>query len=110
MKWQLGLNLVGAALLPELFDPIVTQYRMICRFFGLEDMMNIFYRIMPGCAVWLDTQTWSYKAIGIYLDLGFVPMKTATYNEVPNEYPEAERVLKDRMRRDVFQRFADSAE
>ena len=73
-------------------------------------MMNVFYRLMPGCAVWLDTQTWSCRAIGIYLDLGFVPMKTATYNEVPNEYPEAVRVLKGRMRPDVFRRFADSAE
>ena len=73
-------------------------------------MMNVFYRLMPGCDVWLDTQTWSYKAIGIYLDLGFVPMKTATYNGVPNEYPEAVRVLKDRMRPDVFRRFADRAE
>lgn len=35
---RLGLILVGAATLPELFDPIVLQYRMICSFFGLEDI------------------------------------------------------------------------
>ena len=73
-------------------------------------IMNIFYRLMPGCAVWLDTQTWSYKAIGIYLDLGFVPMKTATYNEAPNEYEAAARALKGVMRQDVYRRFIDSAE
>lgn len=35
---SLGLILVGAAELPDLFDPIVTQYRMILRFFGLKDV------------------------------------------------------------------------
>lgn len=35
---RLGLILVGAASIPDLFDPIVMQYRMICRFFGLEDI------------------------------------------------------------------------
>ena len=35
---RLGLILVGAATLPDLFDPIVMQYRMVCRFFGLKDI------------------------------------------------------------------------
>ena len=73
-------------------------------------MMNGFYRLMQGCEVWLDTQTWSYKAIGIYLDLGFVPMKTATFSETPNEYGEAVRVLNGRMRPDVYRRFVNCAE
>ena len=34
---KLGLILAGAATLPDLFDPILLQYRMILRFFGLED-------------------------------------------------------------------------
>ena len=34
---SLGLILVGAATLPDLFDPIIAQYRMILRFFGLKD-------------------------------------------------------------------------
>ena len=34
---RLGLILVGAAELPDLFDPIILQYRMILRFFHLED-------------------------------------------------------------------------
>ena len=34
---RLGLILVGAADLPDLFDPITLQYRMILRFFRLED-------------------------------------------------------------------------
>ncbi len=41
---RLGLILVGAASLPDLFDPIVTQYRMTCRFFGLEDIGMVLVR------------------------------------------------------------------
>ncbi len=41
---RLGLILVGAASLPDLFDPIVMQYRMICRFFGLEDIGMVLVR------------------------------------------------------------------
>ena len=35
---KLGLILVGAAELPDLFDPIILQYRMLLRFFRLEDI------------------------------------------------------------------------
>jgi NAD(P)H-dependent FMN reductase len=38
---RLGLILVGAATLPDLFDPIVMQYRMICRFFNLESIGTV---------------------------------------------------------------------
>ena len=78
--------------------------------FAAAYMMDVFYRLMPGCPVWLDTQTWSYKAIGIYMDVGFVPMKTAVYNDVPNEYEEALRVMKGKMREDQYRRFIEIAE
>lgn len=38
---RLGLILVGAATIPDLFDPILMQYRMILRFFGLEDIGTV---------------------------------------------------------------------
>ena len=38
---KLGLILVGAASLPDLFDPILLQYRMILRFFNLEDIGTV---------------------------------------------------------------------
>jgi len=38
---KLGLILVGAATLPDLFDPILMQYRMILRFFHLEDIGRV---------------------------------------------------------------------
>lgn len=42
---KLGLILVGAAELPDLFDPIILQYRMILRFFHLEDIGMV---LVPG--------------------------------------------------------------
>ena len=41
---RLGLILVGAAELPDLFDPILAQYRMVLRFFGLEDIGCVLVR------------------------------------------------------------------
>ncbi len=73
-------------------------------------MMKCYYELMGGKEVWLDTQTWSYKAIGIYMDLGFVPQKTAVYNDVPNEYELACKAMKNKMRRDVYERFISTAE
>ena len=43
---KLALILVGAASLPGLFDPIVLQYRMLLRFFQLEDGGMVLVR---GC-------------------------------------------------------------
>lgn len=41
---RLGLILVGAAELPELFDAILTQYRLILNFFHLEDAGTVLIR------------------------------------------------------------------
>ena len=41
---RLGLILVGAASLEELFDPILLQYGMICRFFALDDAGTVLVR------------------------------------------------------------------
>ena len=38
---RLGLILVGAAAIPDLFDPVLMQYRMILRFFSLEDIGTV---------------------------------------------------------------------
>ena len=38
---QLGLIMVGAATMQDLFDPIVMQYKMICRFFNLESIGTV---------------------------------------------------------------------
>ena len=46
--------------------------------------------------VYLDTQTWSHKAIGLYLRLGFCPVrKTHPVLRGVNEYDEALEILRD---------------
>lgn len=72
-------------------------------------MMKCFHDVMPCSEIWLDTQTWSYKAVGIYMDMGFIPLKTAVYNNVPNEYYDALRVLNGVMREDVYKNFIEKA-
>ena len=44
------------------------------------------------------------------MNLGFIPLKKATYNEVPNEFEEAARVLNGKMREDKFKQFMELAE
>lgn len=41
---KMGLILVGAATLPELFDSIITQYRLVLNFFNLEDAGMVLVR------------------------------------------------------------------
>lgn len=41
---KLGLILVGAATLPELFDAIITQYKLVLKFFKLEDAGSVLVR------------------------------------------------------------------
>ena len=72
-------------------------------------MMRVFWDLMPGRAVWLDTQTWSYRAIGLYLELWFAPMKTAVFNEARNEFAAAASVLKEKMRADKYRLFLETA-
>ena len=41
---KLGLILVGAATLPELFDAIIIQYKLVLNFFKLEDAGSVLVR------------------------------------------------------------------
>ncbi|MCR5107907.1 MAG: flavodoxin family protein [Lachnospiraceae bacterium] len=41
---RIGLLLVGAAELPELFDSIISQYNLVLRFFHLEDAGKVLMR------------------------------------------------------------------
>ncbi len=68
-------------------------------------MLESFYRLEPNRDIWLDTQTWSYKAIGIYMKLGFIPMKTDTYQGINNDYYDALPVLKQKMRPEEYKKF-----
>lgn len=68
----------------------------------------------PGLTQYLDTQTWSHKAIGLYLRLGFRPVKkTHPILRNVNDYDEAVEVLKgavpEKVPETVFDMFVKSA-
>ena len=44
------------------------------------------------------------------MDVGFVPMKAATFSEVPNEYQKAASVMTGKMRDDKYRQFMGIAE
>ena len=49
--------------------------------------------------IYLHTQTWSYKAINIYLDAGFEIFTHESFGGYKNEYDEAMEILGDRIKR-----------
>lgn len=71
----------------------------------ISKMMEVFYTLDKDIPVWMDTQTWSYKAIGCYLKCGFKPLHYKTYNEVNNQYDEAIKILKDHIKDEVLEKF-----
>lgn len=73
-------------------------------------MLEAFYELEQDKEVWLDTQTWSYKAIGLYLDLGFIPTKKEVYDSTKNEYEQALPILEKYMRKEMFKKFVETAE
>lgn len=72
-------------------------------------MLERFYELDVNLDVWLDTQTWSYKAVELYLSLGFIPMKCAVFNETKNEYEKALPIFKNYMRKPAYQKFVETA-
>ena len=50
--------------------------------------MNI-YALRQGLPVYIHTQPWSWKAILLYMSLGFNLQKTDTFSHYENEYEKA---------------------
>ena len=62
----------------------------------------------PGLDVYLDTQTWSHKAIGLYLRLGFHPVRTAhPVLRSVNEYGETLEILRGVLPPETLQLFLE---
>jgi ribosomal protein S18 acetylase RimI-like enzyme len=51
--------------------------------------------------VYLHTQTWSYKAIGLYLKTGFELVKSGSFGSYQNDFGKAEMILKEKVK-DIF--------
>lgn len=60
--------------------------------------MQLMVSLEGDVNIYLSTQTWSYKAINIYLDAGFEMLKHETFGGYKNEYEEAVKVLGNRIK------------
>ncbi len=75
----------------------------------VKKALSLFPRCEKGPDVWLHTQTWSHKAIGIYLHFGFYGVKHERMAHYKNDFPEAVIVLKDVMPPETYRLFMDTA-
>lgn len=71
--------------------------RAICR-----ETMNRFYQ-RNHRPIYIHTQPWSWKAILLYVSLGFRLQKTDTFADYTNQYNDAMRVLKEILSSEQYQ-------
>ena len=72
--------------------------------------MNRLSRLEPGADQYLDTQTWSHKAIGLYMRLGFRPVREShPVLQRVNEYSEALAILRGVLPKESLRQFEEEA-
>ena len=72
-------------------------------------VMNRFYEL-SGLPVYIHTQPWSWKAILLYVSLGFKLQKADTFSHYRNEYAAAMDALKRILPADQFAILLDASE
>lgn len=74
----------------------------------LRKTMEVFqaYKEVP---VYLHTQPWSFRAIKLYLDMGFCAVKSDTFSDFVNEYEEAVKVLEEFMPYEIYKKLVETA-
>ena len=72
-------------------------------------VMNI-YAEHGTFPVYVHTQPWSWKAILLYLSLGFKLQKTDTFSNYENEYEEAMAELRDQVTESQYEMLQQSSE
>ena len=78
--------------------------KVLCR-----EVMNVFYK-QSRMPVYIHTQPWSYKAIFLYLALGFKIQKTDTFSKYNNQYSEMMQVMKKIVSDELYQWLVESSE
>lgn len=68
-----------------------------------------FPALEPGLPIYLHTQTWSYRAVGVYLSLGFYALKEANLPGHKNEYGAAVRAIAPYMRKELYEQLIHTA-
>ena len=72
--------------------------------------LNTFARTEPGSDVWLHTQTWSHKAVGMYLRMGFHPLKTDPLNPGYDSFAPSLPVFRSVLPEKTWLQFLDMTE
>lgn len=74
----------------------------------VDETMRLFERLgeMP---VYLHTQPWSHKAIGLYLDVGFYALKTESFGDYENQFEDAARTLRAHLDARTYEKLMDTA-
>ena len=76
----------------------------------IQKVLSLYKFYEPNQDIYLKTQTWSHRAIKIYLNLGFHVLKNETLAHYQNEYKNAIEVLQKVMDVDTFNLLIDAAE
>ena len=64
----------------------------------ISGALDILHKLEPDVPIYLHTQTWSYKAVGIYRMYGFEPTdEKALYRERKDNLKRAMRILKTKL-------------
>lgn len=71
--------------------------------------MSAYPVLEPGLPVYLHTQTWSYQAVGIYLRLGFYPLREEVFNGYENGFEAAALAIAPYMRKPLYDQFLRAA-
>jgi GNAT superfamily N-acetyltransferase len=66
--------------------------------------LRILTMLYPGRAIWLHTQTWSWRAIGIYLSMGFEIARVDAFDGCRNDYTQALPILEGKLRLEFLER------
>ncbi|MGE8207335.1 GNAT family N-acetyltransferase [Heyndrickxia sp. NPDC080065] len=61
----------------------------------VSECINRLLQLEGDKAIFLHTQTWSYKAIGLYLKVGFNIVEEGSFAQYKNEYEQAIPLLKE---------------
>ena len=72
-------------------------------------VMNIFSK-RNAFPVYIHTQPWSWKAILLYISLGFRLQKTDTFSHYVNQYGEAMETLKELLSEEQYKSLVKSSE
>ncbi len=74
----------------------------------VQKMLSVFHNL-NAFPVYLHTQPWSYKAVGIYSQCGFNILKNDSFKGYKNQYQEGLPILKQYMKAELFAKLVDEA-